>query len=364
MRFYLIALICLTLLPSMANAKQYEADYIGETQIIRAKYEDTLVHLARDNNLGFVEMRSANPGLDAWIPGEGAKITLPTKHLLPDAPRKGIVINLSDMRLYFFPPNGAPPVTYSIGIGREGLNTPLGQTTIVRKKDGPTWTPTPRMRREDPTLPQSVPPGPDNPMGTHAMYLGFPMIAVHGTNKPYGIGRRVSSGCIRMYPEGIKSLFPRVPVGTQVTVVDQPVKVGWIGDEMFIEVHPTQDQSIKIEEDGQLSAYEITKEDLKRISAKAGDHANKIDWAKVREAVRAHSGIPVAVLHKDRMPGARAKAGLSDLAAETGVDAKELKQTAEKLKESAASKANESKPEVEPASVTMPPRRSSFNFNN
>ena len=216
-----------------AHAAPYDKDYFGETEIYKAAFEDTLIHLARNNGLGFVELRAANPTLDPWIPGAGARITLPKKHLLPDAPRKGLVINLSEMRIYYFKNPGEQPLTYPISIGREGLQTPKGTTSIVRKKEGPTWRPTARMREEDPELPASVPPGPDNPLGTHAMYLGWSQYLIHGTNKPFGIGRRVSSGCMRMYPEDIVKLFPMVPVGTKVTVVDQPVKVGWI-DEIFI----------------------------------------------------------------------------------------------------------------------------------
>lgn len=312
------------MVPVAATAKTFDKDYIGETQIHRAKYEDTLVHLARHNGLGFVEIRAANPKLDPWIPGEGARVILPTQHILPDAPRSGVVINLAEMRLYQFTP-GQEPKSYSIGIGREGLRTPVGTTRVEGKKVGPTWTPTERMRREDPTLPAFIPPGPTNPLGTHALYLGFPQIRIHGTDKPYGIGRRASSGCIRMYPEGILDLYPRVPVGTKVTVVDQPVKVGWIDDKMYIEVSPTQDQSLAIEEDGELKAYEITKADMKRITAKAGPYADLIDWQNVREAVRDHAGYPVPVLDIRKKPGERVKDDLHALLNEAGTDVADIK---------------------------------------
>jgi L,D-transpeptidase ErfK/SrfK len=296
MRFLLVLLaVVLPVLPAQAKGA-YDKDYVGETEIYNAKYEDTLIHLARNNGLGFVELRAANPTLDPWIPGAGVKITIPTQHLLPDAPRKDIVINLAEMRVYYFKTPGEPPLTYPISIGREGLNTPTGKTSIVRKVEGPTWRPTDRMRKEDPTLPASVPPGPDNPMGTHAMYLGWPQYAMHGTNKPYGVGRRTSSGCIRMYPEDIIKLFPQVPIGTSVLVVDQPVKAGWVGNEFFVEVSPTQEQSLKIEEEGVLKSYEITAADMKYINHKAGPYADKIDWARVREAVQEHRGYPVSVL--------------------------------------------------------------------
>lgn len=333
---YIFTIIFIALLASPAMAKaSYDKDFFGETKIYRAVFEDTLIHLARNNELGFVELRAANPTLDPWIPGAGARIVLPKQHLLPEAPRKGLVINLSEMRVYYFKKPGEAPLTYPISIGREGLKTPVGKTTIVRKKEGPTWRPTDRMRKEDPELPAVVPPGPENPLGTHALYLGWPQYALHGTNKPYGIGRRVSSGCIRMYPEHIVELFPKVPVGTQVTVVDQPVKAGWIDDKMYVEVSPTQDQSIKIEEDGVLKSYEITTEDMKRITKKAGAHADKIDWVKVRRAVQEHRGYPIPVLQIGRNPGRSAEGELQEMLNEADASKKDVEQiqkTVEKAK--------------------------------
>lgn len=323
MKKILISAMVLAVAVPAANAHAAEKDYIGEMEIHRAKYEDTLVHLARDNNLGFVELRAANPKLDPWIPGEGVKIILPKQHILPDAPHKGIVINLPEMRLYYY--GEKTPVSYSIGIGREGLRTPLGLTAVQRKVVGPRWTPTDRMRKEDPTLPPFIGPGPKNPMGTHAMYLGFPQIAIHGTDKPYGIGRRVSSGCIRMYPESIVDLYPRVPVGTPVMVVDQPIKVGWIDDKMYVEVSPTQDQSLAIEENGVLKSYEITKDDMKRITSKAGQYAQQIDWESVRKAVRDHAGYPVPVLDIKKKPGQRVQDDLQALLDEAGTSVAAIK---------------------------------------
>ena len=160
---------------------------------------------------------------------------LPTVHLLPDAAPEGIIINLADMRLYYFAEPGGPMQSFPIGIGREGLLTPLGSTKVVRKNKDPTWRPTPRMRAENPELPEAVPAGPDNPLGNRAMYLGWPQYLIHGTNKPLGIGRRTSSGCVRMYPEDVEYLFDRIAVGTKVTVVDQPIKLSWIDDALYIE---------------------------------------------------------------------------------------------------------------------------------
>ncbi|PZO84534.1 MAG: hypothetical protein DI626_08215 [Micavibrio aeruginosavorus] len=314
LRFFALPLMAAAMLyvPSAYAAPVYQKDYVGEMEIYRSNYEDTLVHLARKHGLGFVEMRAANPKLDPWIPGDGARVVLPTQSLLPDAPREGIVINLPEMKLYLFEKPGEAPIVYSISPGREGLNTPVGSTTVQSKRANPTWTPTPRMIKEDPTLKPFYPAGPDNPMGTHALYLGWPEMRIHGTNKPYAIGRRASSGCIRMYPEAIKDIFQRVPVGTKVTSVDQPVKVGWIKDKMYVEVSPTQEQSLRVEELGEFKSYEITTEDMKRITKKAGPDADKIDWDAVRKAVREHRGYPVAVLERGSASGTHVRDEIED----------------------------------------------------
>jgi L,D-transpeptidase ErfK/SrfK len=265
---------------------------IGSMQSVSANQEDTLVHIGRDYGVGFVEMRAANPTLDPWIPGSGAKVIVPTMNLLPDASQKGAVINLAEMRMYIYN-QGAEPKTFSIGIGRDGLQTPVGVTKIVRKTEDPTWTPTPRMRAEDPTLPPVVYPGSDNPMGTHALYLGFPNIAIHGTNKPYGIGRRVSSGCIRMFPEDIGRVYNMLPVGTQITVVDQPVKAAWVDNVFYIEASPTQEQSTAMEKEGKIPEYEVSESDLAYIMRKVGNDQSKLDWTLVRNIIKERKGYPI-----------------------------------------------------------------------
>ena len=148
-----LVLAIFALTPISIAKAAYNKDYFGETVVYNAEFEDTLIHLARNNGLGFVELRAANPTLDPWIPGKNASIILPKQHLLPEAPRKGLVINLAEMRVYYFKVPGEEPQTYPISIGREGLQTPIGTTSIVRKKEGPTWRPTPRMREEKPELP-------------------------------------------------------------------------------------------------------------------------------------------------------------------------------------------------------------------
>lgn len=283
---------------TQATKKKFTDSYIGQMQEVTAKYEDTLVHLGRDYDVGFVEMRAANPTLDPWIPGSGARVVIPTMNILPDAPRQGVVINLAEMRLYYYKSPYEAPTTFPIGIGRDGLRTPVGTTTVVRKKDGPVWVPTDRMRKEDPTLPTSVPPGPENPMGSHALYLGFPMVAIHGTNKPYGIGRRVSSGCIRMFPEDIVQMFDMVPAGTKVTVVDQPIKAAWIGNDLYLEVHPTQEQATLMEREGAIPDYQLSERDLAYIMRVAGPAVEKLDWPVIRRVVKERKGYPVKIAEK------------------------------------------------------------------
>lgn len=291
---------------------------IGDLDSITTKYEDTLVHLARRYNIGFVELRAANPGVDPWLPGAGTRLTIPTQHILPDAPHEGVVINLSEMRLYHYYSAKEPPATYPIGIGRTGLTTPLGSTTVARMATDPIWFPTDRMRKEDPELPAAVPPGPENPMGTHALYLGWPSYAIHGTDKPYSIGRRLSSGCIRMYPEDILTLFDNVAPSTKVTVVDQPIKTAWVDDRFFIQVHPTQEQSDILSRDAvHKPKYPLNEDDVKLIIAGAGVDADKLDWAKVRQAIRERRGVPIIVANRTVTPGAKSARIKGELLPET-----------------------------------------------
>ncbi|MGQ0527906.1 MAG: L,D-transpeptidase family protein [Alphaproteobacteria bacterium] len=292
---FLSVFLILFAVPALAA---YDKPYIGETKEYRAKYEDTFVHIARDYNLGFVEMRAANPGVDPWIPGKGRELILPTRHLLPDALQKGIVINLPEMRLYYYGDGNQEPETFPIGIGREGLDTPLGVTKVVRKTAGPTWTPTARMRKEKPELPPFMGPGPENPMGTHALYLGFPLVAIHGTNRSFGIGRRISSGCIRLYPEDIIRLYEVSPVGMTVNVVDQPVKLAWIGDELYLEAHPDVAQSIHLEETGQIQPEKLSPKEVERIVRVAGDSGERLNWPAIRKAVRDRPGYPIMIARR------------------------------------------------------------------
>lgn len=271
-------------------------DVIGLPTLYVTVEKDTLLDVARSYDLGYVEIRAANPGIDPWLPGAGKTLKLPTQHVLPDAPHRGIVINLPELRLYYFPAQGAP-VSFPIGIGGEGKETPLGQTRVVAKRTHPTWIPTKSEHEENPDLPAVVPPGPDNPMGDYALYLGWQGYAIHGTDRPYSIGRRDSHGCIRLYPEDIEKLFHLVAVGTPVAVVDQPAKAGWAGGMLYLEVHPEVSDADSIESQGKPRSSAPV--DAKAVVLKAaGEKANDLDWHRIGLAERQRSGIAVPVMRR------------------------------------------------------------------
>ncbi|MCO6434624.1 MAG: L,D-transpeptidase family protein [Nitrosomonas nitrosa] len=221
-------------------------DVVGTLQVITVRDEDTLSDIARRFNLGYEEIVSANPGVDPWFPKAGTEIIIPTQFVLPDAPRTGIVVNLAAMRLYYFPKAKAGElqkvITHPLGIGRVEWKTPEGTTRITAKQENPPWIPTPSIRKEyaknGNPLPAIVPPGPDNPMGTHVLRLAWPSYAIHGTDKPPSIGLRGSHGCLRMYPEDIAHIYTEVSVGTPVRVVNQPRLLGWRGQTLYLQAYP------------------------------------------------------------------------------------------------------------------------------
>ncbi|MGB0629459.1 MAG: L,D-transpeptidase family protein [Alphaproteobacteria bacterium] len=270
---------------------------IGKERIYKTRYEDSLVDLARKFGLGYTEIVAANPGVDPWVPGADKEIVLPTAHLLPDGPREGILINLADQRMYLFRPDGLSVESVPLGIGNEGWDTPKGSTKVVRKKKNPTWYVPKSVRQDQPELPAIVRPGPDNPLGSRAVYLGWPAYLFHGTNKPYGVGRRVSHGCVRLYPEDIERLYDSIKVGTRVTVIDQALKIARIQDELWMEVHPNQKQSDEVEQTGKLSPAKPPEFEFRLVHA-AGDAADRIDWNKAKVAAMERRGMPVQVLTK------------------------------------------------------------------
>ena len=273
-------------------------DVIGAVTTVKAKYEDTLLDIARRTSTGQDQMQRVNPDIDRWLPGDGTVVTIPSHYVLPRGPRKGLVLNLPEMRMYYYPPKqpGQPAQvqTYPISIGRMDWATPLGTTSITSKIANPSWTPPESIRREhaakgDP-LPRVVPAGPNNPLGQHAMRLGIPGYLIHGTNKPLGVGMRVSHGCIRMLPEDIAKLFPQLPTGTPVSIVNQPVKVGWYGGKLYIEVHPPLEEYPN--DRGAMVEYVMVALDdaMARRSSSAALNNQLID-----EELSRQSGLPLVI---------------------------------------------------------------------
>ena len=272
-------------------------DVIGELGTATTGQHDTLLDVARANGLGYEEITNANPGVDPWLPGAGTTILLPKMRLLPRAPREGIVINLPEHRLYWFPPAraGEQPVvwTFPVSIGKMDWHTPLGMTRIANKIKNPTWTPPPSVREEHARngdiLPAVVPAGPDNPLGLYAMRLGIPGGAylIHGTNRPAGVGMQVTHGCMRLYPEDIERLFAMVPVNTPVMIVNQPYKWGWQNGRLLIEVHPP------LQED---AVEPPTLTDLTRLIVEATSaEPLAIDWETAETTWREERGVPATV---------------------------------------------------------------------
>ena len=284
---------------------------VGRTRVYVARHEDTLLDVARRFSMGLEEIRLANPGVDTWLPGEGTEIRLPSRFVLPDASRSGLVVNVAEMRVYFYPQDGSVVRTWPISIGRVGWDTPLGETSIVRKKAYPTWYPPESIREEAAMdgnpLPRVVGPGPDNPLGSHALYLGFPQYLIHGTNKPFSIGMRVSHGCVRMYPEHIVELFELVKTGTPVTLVHQGVKAGWSGDRLYLEVHPVAGVP---DEEARPSMTEVVSS-LVSATPESGLPTN-LDWKRVEEALATANGIPVAVANRSTMLAAGGESEFAD----------------------------------------------------
>lgn len=298
---YLYGLLLGGLIAVPAQAVVYplpppDVDVIGEVKVIYAGKEDTFLDIARANGLGYNEIVQANPGIDRWTPGQGTPIVLPTRYILPDAPREGIVLNVAEMRLYYYPPAGAGGErvvhTYPVSIGRMDWKTPLGLAKVTAKETDPVWRPPASIKAEHAAdgdiLPDVVPSGPDNPLGRHAMRLSIPGYLIHGTDKPYGIGMRVTHGCVRMYPEDVEHLYGMVPVGMSVRLVDQPVKVGRIGGQLLLEAHaPLEEEEIPIK---------VTIEQAHQVVAKKiGPDLPGVDQSAMDLVVEQFSGIPVAI---------------------------------------------------------------------
>ena len=253
-----------------------------------------LEDIAARYKIGLLNMLEANPGTDPWLPKAGRELTIPQQMLLPDTKREGIVVNLAELRLYYYPKGESKVIVYPIGIGQQGIMTPTTVTRISQKIPNPTWTPTKNIRKryakQGITLPAVVPAGPDNPMGLFAMRLAYGSghYLIHGTNADFGIGMRVSSGCIRLRPDDVEALFNSVPKGTRVQVINQPVKYAVEPDgKRYIEVH--QPLSRNERDDPQMMPIALTKA-LKRFISSQESNQMLIKAALVRR-----SGMPILV---------------------------------------------------------------------
>lgn len=268
---------------------------IGVVTDYNTRSGDTLMDVARRYDLGFTQLMAVNRGINPWLPGVGTRIVVPNTYLLPDVPRQGIVIDLAAERLYYFPPGAATVQSFPIGIGVLGARTPVGTTRVVGKEANPVWYPPPSIHAERPWLPQAIAAGPDNPLGEFALHLGWPNFLIHGTNKPDGVGRNVSHGCIHLYPEDMDRLFHEANVGTQVRVVDDDQRVAWIGGELFLEMHPTKEQADELDVGSAVTPIKPPADLQTRIDKVAGDQVGRVDWSIVHRVADERSGVPTQI---------------------------------------------------------------------
>jgi L,D-transpeptidase ErfK/SrfK len=273
---------------------------VGEPQVVFTRATDTFSDLAREYGLGYDELVEANPGVDPWLPRVNTPILLPTQYVLPDVPRQGIVLNIASKRLFYFPKviDGEPiqVMTFPIGIGRLGWETPLGEASVVSRATNPTWYVPASVRKEhaeagDP-LPAVVPPGPDNPLGRHVLKLDMPGYLLHGTNQPYGVGMRVSHGCVRLYPENIELLYTLVAIGEKVNIINEPFLAGWRDGDLFFESHrPLEDDAVSPEQHLQAIFDTVRKQ--------SGAFAEQEEMDQAKAIASAALGVPVRVLAGD-----------------------------------------------------------------
>jgi L,D-transpeptidase ErfK/SrfK len=288
--FFWAGFLVLVLTPGLDAAVSYSygtgTTVIGEVQTYEVESDESLIEIARDFDIGYNQIESANPTLDPFVPGGEALVTVPSSWILPEANSyDGIVINISEMRLYYFYKKDRTPLvtTFPIGIGSEGNDTPVGVFKIIQKIVNPSWYPPASIRKERPELPKVVPPGPDNPLGSHALRLSLGTVLIHGTNRPFAVGRKVTHGCIRLYPEDIPQLFGMIPNGMKVTIVRQPVKVGVKDRKVYIEVH----------RDDYRQRVDYFNEAVKLLTKKG--LLKDVSTEKIYQAVEEKQGFPVEI---------------------------------------------------------------------
>ncbi|OIR17845.1 putative L,D-transpeptidase YbiS precursor [mine drainage metagenome] len=304
--------VCITVVVLMLNVMEYAnaANYpmpsgdnsiVGNIQVISIVNPDlTLLDIARHYDLGYDEITRANPEIPTWVPKIGSHITIPTEFILPPAPLQGIIINIPQRRLFYFPKPDQQQITqvytYPISIAREGWFTPLGQTSIIAKHRDPAWFVPKSILEEhrnngEPDFPDYFPPGPNNPMGMLALQTGFPAIFIHGTNKPWGIGMRTSHGCLHLYPEDAAQLFEMVSVGTPVRIIDAPITIGKLDSALYMSASKP------------IKEYTNTQSILTRATSALINYSNhqmqarttKIDWSRLQDTVKDGNILPTPI---------------------------------------------------------------------
>lgn len=295
---YSAAALFLACLPSLSFAGVYSVQpnvqVVGNVKTITASYADSLKDLSRNYNIGLENLKAANPGKNMYVPGDGAKITIPSQHIVPDN-CKGIYINQAERRLYYCPTDGSRVATYPISIGDEQTPTPRGKASVTAKMTNPTWHVPNSIYKEHiakgKPISRIIPPGPDNPLGKYALKLSMSGYEIHGTNAPDGIGVRISHGCIRLYPEDIKSLYSMVTVGTPVMITHEPYKAGWSNGELYFEAHkPFRDFVGQGHNDMALAR--------KVISKKINGRDVNVNWQLVEQMVNNPTGVPKVISTK------------------------------------------------------------------
>jgi L,D-transpeptidase ErfK/SrfK len=282
-----------------------DGDLVGYVQKVTVGKDDTLPDIARRFDVGYEEMLLANPGVDPWLPGVGREVVVPTAFVLPAAPHEGVVVNVAAMRIFYYPPHkkGEPQVVYThpIGIGRVGWKTPEGTTRIVAREKDPVWVVPESVRKEHAEdgdiLPAVVKAGPDNPLGEYAFRLSWPSYLIHGTNKPYGVGMRSSHGCMRLYPEDIAVFYDLIPIGTKVTVVNQPYAFGWRDGTLYMQAYAVMEDDSRDWDKNRkrLLANLMNPKQRQKIGQRIEGADNAVDWQRVGDLAHTPRAIPVAV---------------------------------------------------------------------
>ena len=278
-----------------------DSDIVGYVQKTPVGKDDTLPDIARRFDVGYEEMLTANPGVDPWLPGAGREVVVPTQFILPAAPHEGVVVNVAEMRIFYYPPHKknepATVYTHPIGIGKVGWKTPEGSTKIISRQKDPVWV-VPKSVREEHAedgeqLPAQVPAGPDNPLGQYAFRLGWPSYLIHGTNKPYGVGMRSSHGCMRLYPEDIAEFFDLIPIGTKVTVVNQPYLFGWRDGTLYLQAYAVMEDDSRnwTKDRKRLLANLLHPKQREKIA----QHDAEIDWQRVADLAHSPRAVPVPI---------------------------------------------------------------------